>query len=327
MSEKLKSQEARPTTSTLVVPETGPSRVVSNRRVGPDWYVLRLHEPAIARAAKPGQFVQILCSEPGATDPLLRRPFSVYDVEAEAGTYDILYTTVGRGTRWMAGLPEEGAPLPGGDTPRGAGLEVDVIGPFGNRFETPGPDDQVLLVGGGVGVAPLYFFARELCSTGEKPPAITMLMGARRSDLLQGIEDFRRLPVVSEVATNDGSEGHHGFVTELLEEILAGRLADVDPARIRLYGCGPTGMNEALRQVAVSRGLSCQICLEARMACGFGICFACVVPIRKELEGDLFNRRICLEGPVFDARLLGEGLGESPAGSHPAGTPICPTLS
>ncbi len=321
------SQESRPTTSSLVVPETGLSKIISNYQVGPDWFVLRLEEPAIAKASKPGQFVQVLCSEPGSTDPLLRRPFSVYDVDKEKGTYDILYTTVGRGTRWMAQLPEEGAPLPTEENRRGEGLAVDVIGPFGNHFALPEEDDQVILVGGGVGVAPLYFFSKELCQKFKTPPSITMLMGARRKDLLQGIDAFRQLPIRNEVATNDGSEGFKGFVTQLLEELLDGPYKTTDPQKIKLYGCGPTGMNEALRQVALGRGIPCEICLEARMACGFGICFACVVPIKKELGGDLYNRRICLEGPVFDARLLGEGLGERPLdGKMPQG-PICPTIS
>lgn len=320
------SRESRPTTSRLEVPETGPSRVVFNREVGPGWYLLRLEESAIAGEAQPGQFVQILCTAPGGNDPLLRRPFSVYDVDVEAGTYDILYIVTGRGTRWMAGLPEQGAALPGEGVARGEGLAVDVIGPFGNRFSQPDPEDVVILVGGGVGVAPLYFLARELCLAPDTPSQIHLLMGARSSRLLQGIEDFRQLPIRCEVATNDGSEGYEGLVTGLLEQQLDGELADVEPSRIRIYGCGPTGMNDSLRELAVRRELTCEICLEARMACGFGICFACVVPIRKQTGGELFNRRICLEGCVFDARLLGAGLGTVPLPGTAHEGPICPTV-
>lgn len=319
------SRESLPTTAKLEVPETGLSRVVFNREVGPDWYLLRLEEPALARCSRPGQFVQIQCTKPGDLDPLLRRPFSVYDVDAGAGTYDILYIITGRGTRWMASLPVEGAPRSGGDTPRGTGLDVDVIGPFGNPFTSPRADDVVILVGGGVGVAPLYFFARALCQRPSPAPQTTLLMGARSAPQLQGIEDFRKLPIGSKVATNDGSEGFHGFVTGLLEELLDGELSGVPRERLRVYGCGPTGMNEALRQLAVQRDLNCEICLEARMACGFGICFACVVPIRKDVDGPLYNRRICLEGCVFPADLLGEGLGDIPLEGTHRGGPICPT--
>jgi dihydroorotate dehydrogenase electron transfer subunit len=102
------------------------------------------------------------------------------------------------------------------------------------------------------------------------------------------------------VATNDGSEGYAGFVTDGLAQALDGGLAGA----LKIYGCGPSGMNEALRRLAVKRGIWCEICLESTMACGFGICFACVVPIRKELDGPVYNRRICWEGPVFDARLI-----------------------
>ena len=297
-------REALPTFNKRTIPRSGPSRVIFNRNVGPNWFLLRLEEPQIARASTPGQFVQIGCSESGSLDPLLRRPFSVYDVDVEAGTYDILYIVTGRGTRWMASLP------PTGSAAGGLDVFVDVIGPFGNRFTPPEPESVVLLVGGGVGVAPLYFLARELCdSAAAKPSQVILCMGARTSAQLQGIEDFRQLPMRCEAATNDGSEGYSGFVTGLLESLLDGGLANIQDDRIRVYGCGPTGMNEALRSVTVERGIRCEICLESYMACGFGICFACVAPVAKELNGEIYNRRVCLEGPVFDARLIGPGLG------------------
>ncbi len=296
MQEGLTSGKARP------VPRTGPSKLVFNRPVGPGWFVLRLREPAIARAAEPGQFVQVFCAGEGSFDPLLRRPFSIYDADPASGTYDLLYTPVGRGTRWMAELPAE----------PGAGVleEVDVIGPFGNTFSLPGPRDRVLLVGGGVGVAPLYFLARKLR---ELSPTleVTLCMGARTAAQLQGVEDFQALGVLCRLATDDGSEGHPGFVTDLLASLLeegavlpGERAARGPDSTLRIYGCGPAGMNEALRRIAVARGIWCEICLESRMACGFGICFACVAAIRKELDGPFYNRRICWEGPVFDARLI-----------------------
>lgn len=306
------SQEGLPTISKLTIPETGPSRVLFNRSVGPGWHLLRLEEPNIAKTSRPGQFVQILCSEANSFDPLLRRPFSVYDVDPQKGTYDILYVVTGRGTDWMSLLSGEGEES-----------FVDVIGPFGNRLTAPASEDTVILVAGGVGVAPMYFFARELCQSTQKPEQIILCMGARGAAQLQGIDDFRQLPIRCEVSTNDGSEGFQGFVTNMLAEMLNGELSGVDPKRLKIYGCGPTGMNDSLRQLSVERKLWCEICLEARMACGFGICFACVVPIRKEIDGPLYNRRICLEGCVFDARLLGEGLGEVPLGNVPEG-PICP---
>jgi dihydroorotate dehydrogenase electron transfer subunit len=272
---------------------TRPSRIVSNRRVGPGWFVLRLEDTVIARRSRPGQFVQIRVGEGESFDPLLRRPFSVYDVDRKAGTYDILYTAVGRGTRWMAGLP---------DAPGGA---VDVEGPFGNEFAHPDAADRVYLVGGGVGVAPLYFFAKETIARGGSRPPITLCVGARSRGQLQGIDDFRKLPIRAETATDDGSDGFHGRVTALFAKLLAG---EPDAQRVRVYGCGPQGMNESLRALAVEKGLRCEICLEALMACGFGVCFGCVLPIRKELGGEFYNRRTCYEGPVFDARLLHPGI-------------------
>jgi dihydroorotate dehydrogenase electron transfer subunit len=288
------SSEPASTAPTLAAPgRLSRARVVANREIGPGWYVLRLEDPAVAHKARPGQFMQVLCRDGTSCDPLLRRPFSVYCVDRARGTYDILYAAVGRGTRWMAELAD------------GPGAEVDAEGPYGNAFTPPGKDDRVYLVGGGVGVAPLYFFAEELLAGSAPPPRITLCMGARTKDLLQGIDDFRRLPLRAETATDDGSEGFHGRVTQLFESLV---LAEADKTLVKVYGCGPQGMNDSLRAVAVERGLACEICLEALMACGYGVCFACVLPIRKELGGEYYNRRTCYEGPVFDARLLHPGI-------------------
>jgi len=284
-------------------PRAGPglSRIVSNRSVGPGWFLLRLEEPRIAQAARPGQFVQVRCAEAESHDPLLRRPFSIYRVDRQAGTYDILYAAVGRGSRWMSGLRGGSSALES---------HVSVEGPMGNSFELPGPEDRAFLVGGGVGVAPLYFLAEEILAAKvpqapRQPPAITLCMGARTRDLLQGIEDFRRLPVRAEVSTDDGSEGFHGLVTDLFQSLLG---EERDVRRVRVYGCGPQAMNESLRAILVERSLRGQICLESQMACGFGVCFGCVAPIRKEPGGEFYNRRICWDGPVFDAHLLHPGI-------------------
>ncbi len=270
---------------------TRPSRVVFNRRVGPGWYTLRLEEATIAQVSRAGQFVQVKTADRSSFDPLLRRPFSVYDVDRERGTYDLLYTAVGRGTRWLADIP---------DSP---GTMVEVEGPFGNTFTAPTDRDSIYLVGGGVGVAPLYLFARELLASRSALPRITLCMGARTREQLQGIDEFRRLSLRCEVATDDGSEGFHGRVTQLFAT-----LAERDREPLRVYGCGPQGMNESLRAIAVERSYPTEICVESLMACGFGVCFGCVLPIRKKPGGDFYNRRTCYEGPVFDARLLHPGI-------------------
>jgi dihydroorotate dehydrogenase electron transfer subunit len=294
-----------------IVSHPGPSVVVSNRCVGPGWYVLRLVEKQIAAAAQPGQFVQIRCNDGASQDPLLRRPFSVYAVDRAAGTYDILYVTVGRGTRWMATLDADDvfeAPERLDRSERnGVRVEIAVEGPFGNSFGTVPTDAHVFLVGGGVGVAPLYFLALELLACAQ-PPRITLCMGARSASLLQGIDEFRALAIRTEAATDDGSAGYKGRVTALLASLLDEELTSSQRTPPKIFGCGPQGMNDSLRALAVERELPCEICLEAIMACGFGICFGCVAPIRKEVGGELYHRRICWEGPVFDARLLSPGI-------------------
>jgi len=275
---------------------------VSNRCVAPGWYVLRLRQPAIADAAAPGQFVQILCGGGASFDPLLRRPFSVYRVDRDAGTYDVLYTVVGRGTRWMAGL---GDPSAASDPQASCVRELDVLGPLGNTFTPPSAGERIYLIGGGVGLAPLYFFAQRLLESSQTPE-ITFCAGARSAELLSGIDEFRALPVRAEIATDDGSAGFHGRVTELFVDLL--ERDGSDPNSVRVYGCGPQPMNDALRALTVERGLRCEICLESLMACGFGICFGCVAPIRHDPASEFENRRICRDGPVFDATLLREGI-------------------
>ena len=130
-------------------------------------------------------------------------------------------------------------------------------------------------------------------------------MGARTRSQLQAIDDFRRLGLRTEVATDDGSEGFCGRVTELFASLVE---KEKETGKVMVYGCGPQGMNDSLRAATVERDLRCEIALESLMACSFGICFGCVAPIRKAVGEEYVNRRICWDGPVFDARLLYPGI-------------------
>ncbi len=235
-------------------------------------------------AVRPGQFWHVT-PRGESLDPLLRRPFSVYDVLEQAGLLKILFRTVGRGTRTLGAL----AP----------GNTLSVLGPLGNGFTLPAGDaGQVLLIGGGAGAAPLYYLARKLKESG---PAAAVLLGARNTRELVLRPALARLPLETEVATDDGSAGFHGPVTELLRRRLHRR-----PLPREIFCCGPAAMMAAVLIVAREYGLPVQASLEEHMACGIGACMGCVFPAPAGPDtpqsGQPRYRRLCREGPVVTYR-------------------------
>lgn len=238
----------------------------------------------VLRLTRPGQFFMI--GIPG-TEVLLRRPFSVcglpgtFDDGAENGL-QVLYHVFGRATGLLAALK--------------TGARLDVLGPLGRGFEPPpDPGASPILVAGGIGCAAFPLFVSELRRAG-RPPAF--LHGARTAADLPLAEWFRERCGSFRVATDDGSAGAKGFVTELLPEALA---AGGTPKH--LYACGPTPMLRAVTAIARERSVPCHLALEAPMACGFGVCLGCVVPCR-DGEGGVRYERCCVEGPVMPAEKL-----------------------
>ena len=251
--------------------------IVEHREVAPFHHKMQLRVGAMAAAAQAGQFVHILPRAVTTCDPLLRRAFSIMSVGID--TIDILYRIMGVGTSWLSTLR--------------AGDEVDLIGPLGRPFTLP-PNDAIL-VGGGVGVPPLVMLA-SACKAISKSTAI---VGARSRNDLIGLTEFEELGVTVEVSTDDGSFGHHGRVTDLLEDKLESlsttRNSGTGPT---VYTCGPFAMLRAVAGLCRRYDVPCQVSLEENMPCGIGICNGCVVPVVG--AGDDYGRyrRICVEGPV-----------------------------
>jgi dihydroorotate dehydrogenase electron transfer subunit len=257
--------------------------IVENVPVARDTYRLRLADPTIAGSIRPGQFVMIRPGAEGASDPLLGRPLALYDVARDASgepvAFDVVYLVIGRGTAALA--------------QRRAGERLAVWGPLGNGFGPP-PGGPAIFVAGGIGQTPFLALGRDWLGSRVCTSA-SLLYGVRTAALLAGVDDFRTAGVDVEVATDDGSAGHHGFVTELL----ARRLERGErPAKV--VGCGPPAMLAALARLTVRHGIACDVSLENHMACGFGACFSCVAPIR-QADGSPDLRRVCVEGPVFYA--------------------------
>ena len=255
------------------------TKIISNSRIALCYHKLVLDAPLIARSSKPGNFVMVKVAEghgaAGETGPLLRRPLSVHKISGKASNrVELLYEVVGAGTRILS--------------QRKAGEQVDILGPLGNGFsvEAQAKKSRIILVAGGIGVAPLVFLAQRL-----KGFKVTVLIGVRTKSQILCVEDFKKLCCDVRIATDDGTSGFHGRVTGLLEKFLAGG-AD---KKYVLYGCGPKPMLKAITDLSRRYRLPAQISLESHMACGIGACLGCLVQTRRGYE------RVCKEGPVFDA--------------------------
>jgi dihydroorotate dehydrogenase electron transfer subunit len=236
---------------------------------------LRLEVGAGWPAAEPGQFVMLSAGAlPAAPrhDPLLPRPMAVF--RRAGAALEVLYKVTGRGTALLAATR--------------AGERVRVVGPLGRGFALPEPGQRALLVGGGTGIASLFDLA--VRARGRGPLAV--LLGARSAAELLAETDFRALGVDLRLATEDGSAGRRGLVTELLAEALA-----EGPARV--YACGPTAMMRRAAELAEGVGADCRVSLENRMACGYGVCLGCAVPRRAGGYA-----LVCRDGPVFGADAL-----------------------
>lgn len=248
--------------------------VVTQTEIAPRYFRLRLLTPHIASKAQAGQFVHVLTRAECAHDPLLRRAFSIMATNGEE--IDILYRVEGRGTALMSQWE--------------SGRQIDVLGPLGNGFASlPELPQRVILVGGGVGVPPMAMLA-SLCT---KRHDLIALIGARSEGEVICREDFAKYQVPFHVATDDGSLGHHGFVTDLLNAEL-----DRDSYAV-VYACGPLPMLRAVARLCNAFDVPCQVSLEENMPCGVGVCNGCVVPVLN--TGDDYGRfrRICVEGPVL----------------------------
>lgn len=268
-------------------------RVVENVRLARDTYRIRLECPEVARRILPGQFIMLRLVD--VNDPLLGRPLALYDVlrneQGDPCGLDIVYLALGKLTRRLAQ-----------STP---GTEVSIWGPLGNGFP-PIPTEHLIMVAGGIGQTPFLALGQEylgLRQYGDPPrrvnPAkrVTLCYGVRTSALLAGVPDFLSAGFDVRISSDDGSVGHHGFVTEVLS-----RLLDQTSGSDRLVVCcGPEPMMNKVAKVCHENRSRCLVSLETPMACGIGICFSCVAKVVQN-NGSWDWKRTCVEGPVFDAQ-------------------------
>jgi dihydroorotate dehydrogenase electron transfer subunit len=258
------------------------ARVIANRPLSSDYNVLALEAPAIAAAAAPGQFVML---KPGTGfDPLLRRPFSVFEILRDSrGTpsgITILSKRIGPSTRLIYDAPLD--------------QRIGCLGPLGRPFAVVDPPVDGWMIAGGVGLAPFATLAQALRARGVKA---TLFYGARSAAELFYLDFFRRLGVELVLTTEDGSAGERGRIVAPLDRRLSSREA---ASAVMLYACGPEGMLAATAKIAMKHGRPCQVSVERIMGCGLGGCYSCVVPMRSD-DGGFHHVRSCITGPVLPA--------------------------
>lgn len=238
--------------------------VVSNHEVMPKAYLIWLEAPQIASEARPGQFVMVNCGN----TLVLPRPLSIH--QRDDNKIALLFNIVGKGTRWLS--------------QRCIGNTIDIFGPLGNGSSVLPETKNLLLVAGGIGIAPLYFLAQEALNEGR---AVTLIFGTQSGSQLY---PERHLPVGIKLAqaTEDGTVGHHGLVTDLLPDYID--WAD------HVFACGPMPMYRDIyiQREKLLKGKPLQVSLEVRMGCGLGVCYGCTVKTKSGLK------QVCQDGPVFD---------------------------
>ncbi|MFO7600890.1 MAG: dihydroorotate dehydrogenase electron transfer subunit [Candidatus Desulfacyla sp.] len=248
------------------------TEIVFNKRVAAGACLIGLRSPEIAAEAGPGQFVMVRVGRD--MDPLLRRPFSICGVLDDLVL--VLYRVVGRGTRILSDARE--------------GELLQVLGPLGKGFVPPKAGRHAILAAGGMGLAPLLFLSRAMA-----PETYTFFAGFGSADQVVGADELGFSGMEMRISTDDGSAGHHGLVTELLEKGPAGLSGDGG----MVFSCGPLPMLKAVAAITHERAVPCQVSLEAAMACGLGACQGCAV---KAAPGkDRAYWHVCQDGPVFDA--------------------------
>lgn len=261
--------------------------ILSNQEISPGYYRMQILAPEYNRSAKPGQFVMFRVQR--SLPPLLRRPFGIFRTGFTAPDCDgmppkefleIIYKVVGSGTEIMQELHQ--------------GDRVELLGPLGRGFDLGDPDEEKILVGGGIGLVPLYMLAEKLVGNSR----VRLLMGGRTRDDIITVTEFERLGVETYVSTEDGSLGEEGLITQVLE-----RKLDKYP-KASVYACGPMPMIDAVQKICAGRGTSLQVSLEALMACGVGACLGCVVKGAGHTDENPRYLCTCKQGPVFKAEEL-----------------------
>lgn len=252
--------------------------ILWNTRLSSDCFKVGLDCRKGFSKARPGQFVSLQLSD--RFDPLLRRPFSIHQLIVENDRVtgiELLYKVIGRCTMRLSDLDP--------------GHRVNIVGPLGNGFTIDEEARRIIMVAGGIGVAPMMFLARSLQVLKPANAQLSLFLGGRSEGDLLCMDDFQSMGISVAVSTDDGSAGHKGQVTRLLEEESAA------PPDL-ICACGPIPMLKSVARIAETKKIPCQVSIETLMACGFGVCLGCATKTREPADKYL---HACIDGPVLDA--------------------------
>ncbi|MEN8116767.1 MAG: dihydroorotate dehydrogenase electron transfer subunit [Bacteroidota bacterium] len=246
--------------------------VVVNRALNSTNYFIKIKSDKSLPVIKPGQFVNVEIKD--AKDVFLRRPFSIFEVDYKENTLSMIIKVLGKGSKKLTEIQ--------------AGESISLVYPLGKSFSLPEKNDKILLIGGGSGVAPMLFLAKE---SGQAADNVDILLGARTKEDHIDVQHYSKYANLH-FASEDGSLGEAGFVTQ--HSVFTTNLSKYD----KIYACGPDGMMRAVAKEAKKANVFCEVSLENLMACGFGVCLCCIEPT---VNG---NQCVCTDGPVFNINEL-----------------------
>ena len=231
----------------------------------------------IVNTARPGNFIEIRVNDD--IEPFLRRPISIYNMDKEKGILEFIFQVKGKGTTILA--------------KRNEGEAIDIVGPLGFGTFKYSSYENLAIIGGGIGVFPLYELAK---SAKNENKNVNTYLGFRNKDLVVLENEFKQVSNQLTITTDDGSYSQKGFAIDFLKK-------DIEAGKIdSIYACGPLPMLRAVRELALEKNIPCQISLEERMACGLGVCLGCAVKTAKSSKEAPEYWHVCKAGPVFQAK-------------------------
>ena len=253
------------------------AELVKKEPLKPDIYLFGIKAPTMVKQAKPGNFIEIRVND--QTEPFLRRPISIYNLDKENGILEFIFQVKGKGTEILA--------------KKEVGEKIDIIGPIGYGTFQYKDCQNIAIIGGGIGVFPLYELAK--CAKIDGLNVATYL-GFRSKEFVVVENEFRSVSDKFVLTTDDGSYARKGFAINYLEEDLESHKIDA------IYACGPLPMLKAVQKLAIEKNIPCQISLEEKMACGLGVCLGCAVKTARSSADNPEYWHVCKAGPVFNAK-------------------------
>ena len=253
------------------------AELVNKQQLKSDIFKFSVKAPNIVKNAKPGNFIEIRVSE--QVEPFLRRPISIYNLDKENGILEFIFQVKGKGTEILSKAE--------------IGSQIDIVGPLGNGTFKYESYQNIAILGGGIGIFPLYELAKSAKNDGKN---VNIYIGFRNKNLVMLESEFKEISNKLVLTTDDGSYSQKGFAIDYLE-------TDINNGKIdAIFSCGPLPMLKAVQKLAIEKNIPCQLSLEEKMACGLGVCLGCAVKTAKSTIENPEYWHVCKGGPVFNAK-------------------------